>query len=84
MDALLARGAAVIGLDLDKKIADLYDRPDFLGVMCNVTKEKDIDAALHKATLRFGGLDMVVLNAGIFMESRNIRRYRLCAMAKNF
>ena len=72
VDALLARGAAVIGLDLDKKIADLYDRPDFLGVMCNVTKEKDIDAALHKATLRFGGLDMVVLNAGIFMESRNI------------
>jgi len=70
--AFLARGAAVIGLDLDTKVESLYARPDFLGLHCDVTNEQHVTAALARAELAFGGLDMLVLNAGIFPASRKI------------
>ncbi len=63
VDSLLARGAAVVGLDLH---ANMHKRPDFLGVRCDVTSATDITAALEAAVRTFGGLDMLVLNAGIF------------------
>src|SRR5947208_90943 len=70
--AFLARGAAVVGLDLDAKIASLHSRSDFLGVSCDVTEEPQVRSALEKAVLAFGGLDMLVLNAGVFTASRKI------------
>jgi rhamnose utilization protein RhaD (predicted bifunctional aldolase and dehydrogenase)/NAD(P)-dependent dehydrogenase (short-subunit alcohol dehydrogenase family) len=70
--AFLARGAVVVGLDLDAKIESLHSRGDFLGVSCDVTDETQVRAALGKAVLAFGGLDMLVLNAGIFPASRKI------------
>jgi len=70
--AFLARGAAVVGLDLDARIASLHNRGDFLGVSCDVTDETQVRSALEKAVLAFGGLDMLVLNAGIFPASRKI------------
>src|SRR6266699_203425 len=70
--AFLARGAAVVGLDLDTKIESLHNRGDFLGVSCDVTDETQVRSALEKALLAFGGLDMLILNAGIFTASRKI------------
>src|SRR6266480_1386118 len=70
--AFLARGAAVVGLDLDTKIESLHDRGDFLGVSCDVTDETQVHSALEKAVLAFGGIDMLVLNAGVFTASRKI------------
>jgi rhamnose utilization protein RhaD (predicted bifunctional aldolase and dehydrogenase)/NAD(P)-dependent dehydrogenase (short-subunit alcohol dehydrogenase family) len=69
VDSLLARGAAVVGLDL-KPIA--LDRPDFQGVVCDVTREPEVCSAVAAAVESFGGLDILVLNAGIFPESRRI------------
>lgn len=66
VDALLRRGAAVVGLDVNPSIASLYQRPDFRGFACDLTKETEITDALEKAVRAFGGLDMLVLNAGIF------------------
>jgi len=66
VDALLARGAAVIGLDIDANIEQLYQRPDFLGLVCDVADEDQVAQALESAVQRFGGLDMLILNAGIF------------------
>jgi NAD(P)-dependent dehydrogenase (short-subunit alcohol dehydrogenase family) len=70
--AFLARGAAVVGLDLDAKVEALHSRPDFLGIRCDVTDEGAVQAALETAVLAHGGLDMLVLNAGIFPASRKI------------
>ncbi|MEW6313441.1 MAG: bifunctional aldolase/short-chain dehydrogenase [Pseudomonadota bacterium] len=72
VDALLARGAAVIGLDLNPAIAALYSRADFLGIACDVTDTAALQAALEAGVRRYGGLDMLVLNAGIFPASRKI------------
>jgi rhamnose utilization protein RhaD (predicted bifunctional aldolase and dehydrogenase)/NAD(P)-dependent dehydrogenase (short-subunit alcohol dehydrogenase family) len=70
--ALLARGAAVVGLDRAESIAALHDRPDYLGIRCDLTDEAAIRAAIARTAYAFGGLDMLVLNAGIFGASQSI------------
>jgi rhamnose utilization protein RhaD (predicted bifunctional aldolase and dehydrogenase)/NAD(P)-dependent dehydrogenase (short-subunit alcohol dehydrogenase family) len=72
VDAFLKRGAAVVGLDLDPGIQSLHSRPDFLGMRCDVTDEAQVRAALERTALAFGGIDMLVLNAGVFPASRRI------------
>ena len=64
--SLLARGAAVVGLDRDDAIQALHRRPDFLGVACDVTDGRAMAEALDAAVRAYGGLDMLVLNAGVF------------------
>ena len=65
--SLLQRGAAVVGLDLDAAIAYRHDgNAAFLGIACDVTDGEAVGNALQQTLLRFGGLDMLVLNAGIF------------------
>jgi rhamnose utilization protein RhaD (predicted bifunctional aldolase and dehydrogenase)/NAD(P)-dependent dehydrogenase (short-subunit alcohol dehydrogenase family) len=66
VDSLLKRGAAVVGLDINPAIEKLYDRTDFVGVTCDVSDETAIANSLDKAVQTFGGLDILILNAGIF------------------
>lgn len=72
VEALLARGAAVVGLDVDPRIEALYQRRDYLGVRCDVTDEEAVERALASGVAAFGGLDLLLLNAGIFPPSREI------------
>lgn len=71
--SFLKRGAAVVGLDRNPAIESLWERADFLGVACDVTDPAAIGAALDAAARRFGGVDMLVLNAGIFPPSQPIQ-----------
>ncbi len=66
VDALLARGAAVVGLDIDPEIERLFPQSGFLGLVCDVADERQIAPALESAVRHFGGVDMLILNAGIF------------------
>ncbi len=67
VDALLKRGAAVVGLDLDEQVtASGGTRADYLGLKCDVTSAVAINDALEQAVRCFGGLDMLILNAGVF------------------
>ncbi|MEY2551076.1 MAG: hypothetical protein QOG12_1220, partial [Verrucomicrobiota bacterium] len=73
VEALLKRGAAVIGLDLDEQVATIAgQRPDYLGLRCDLTSEEAIMAALEQSVRQFGGLDILILNAGIFPASRRV------------
>jgi rhamnose utilization protein RhaD (predicted bifunctional aldolase and dehydrogenase)/NAD(P)-dependent dehydrogenase (short-subunit alcohol dehydrogenase family) len=72
VEALLARGAAVVGLDVDPKVETILARPDFLGLACDVTDEAALTAAVARTVAAFGGLDMLILNAGIFPAARKI------------
>lgn len=72
VDSLLKRGAAVVGIDLDSSIETLYKRPDFLGIQCDVTSEAGLAKAIEKTVYTFGGVDMLILNAGIFPSSKRI------------
>jgi len=66
VEALLSRGAAVVGADLNPNIETLYGCPNFLGIQCDLTSEEVVSQLLERTTDAFGGLDMLVLNAGIF------------------
>jgi len=72
VDALLRRGAAVVGLDLNPAITGMIKRPDFLGIACDLTQEGQVGSALEAAVRAFGGLDILILNAGIFPGGKKI------------
>ena len=67
--ALLAEGAAVVGLDADPRVVDAFEGPAGLGIEADVTDRRAIEEAVERAVERFGGLDMLVLNAGVFPPS---------------
>jgi rhamnose utilization protein RhaD (predicted bifunctional aldolase and dehydrogenase)/NAD(P)-dependent dehydrogenase (short-subunit alcohol dehydrogenase family) len=76
VEALLQRGAAVVGLDVNPGILRLHDRPDFRGIVCDLTAEAAVASALEEAVRAFGGLDMLVMNAGVFPEGEEIGELR--------
>jgi rhamnose utilization protein RhaD (predicted bifunctional aldolase and dehydrogenase)/NAD(P)-dependent dehydrogenase (short-subunit alcohol dehydrogenase family) len=71
-EAFLKNGASIVALDIDKRVDGLIKSPDFLGLPCDVTKPDAIKKALETAVRKFGGIDMLVLNAGIFPSSKQI------------
>jgi rhamnose utilization protein RhaD (predicted bifunctional aldolase and dehydrogenase)/NAD(P)-dependent dehydrogenase (short-subunit alcohol dehydrogenase family) len=66
VESLLARGAAVIALDRDEKVLSMKSGVGYLGLVCDLTDAAQFLAALQQGVEKFGGLDMLVLNAGIF------------------
>lgn len=82
-EELMRRGAAVIALDINPAIENQSDKArraeglaqagkSFLGIQCDITDEDALAVALESAVRRFGGLDMLILNAGIFLSSKRI------------
>ena len=77
VEALLKRGAAVIGLDVSPGVTTTAGpRPDFLGLTCDITSEEAVTAALESGVRAFGGVDMLILNAGVFPGSEPIATLR--------
>lgn len=66
VEALLKRGAAVVGLDRDPAVAGVAAKPAYLGWQADITSAEAIGAALEAGVRAFGGMDMLVLNAGVF------------------
>ena len=66
---LRQHGAAVIALDIDENIQTLFEGKDVLGMYCDITDEQSIVAALTAGVSTFGGLDILINNAGIFPVS---------------
>jgi rhamnose utilization protein RhaD (predicted bifunctional aldolase and dehydrogenase)/NAD(P)-dependent dehydrogenase (short-subunit alcohol dehydrogenase family) len=75
VEALLKRGAAVIGLDLDPSVTiGVGSRPDYLGLHCDVTSEAAVASALENGVRAYGGLDTLILNAGVFPAGTPIEK----------
>lgn len=72
VESLLKRGAAVVGIDCNPDIVQLRDGPDFKGLVCDLTRESEVVGALEDIVRTFGGVDMLVLNAGIFPKGSPI------------
>jgi NAD(P)-dependent dehydrogenase (short-subunit alcohol dehydrogenase family) len=47
-------------------VADLHTSEDYLGIACDLTDGPQVEAALDQAVKSYGGIDMLILNAGIF------------------
>ncbi len=76
VEALQAKGAAVVALDLNPNITTLFDKQDILGVVCDITQEESIQDAVKTAVRQFGGLDILISNAGNFPASEKIADLR--------
>lgn len=77
VESLLKRGAAVVGVDLNSTIEILYNRTDYLGITCNLTNPDSVSQVLERTVKRFGGIDMLVLNAGIFPSGCRIENLQM-------
>ncbi|HEX6980424.1 MAG TPA: bifunctional aldolase/short-chain dehydrogenase [Alphaproteobacteria bacterium] len=69
--AFAAQGAEVVVLDRDEAAAQAVAKKfGGLGIRCDVTDPDDVRAAFDRAASRFGGIDIVVSNAGAAWQGR--------------
>lgn len=69
--ALVAEGFRVTGADVSDRVYGAIDSTLFQGVLCDVTREDQVRAAVAAAASE-GRLDLVVCNAGIFTAGERI------------
>lgn len=72
VEALLARGAVVAALDIQTGITSRFPASSVLGIACDMTDPVAVHDAVAATVRRFGGLDMVISNAGIFPPGSRI------------
>jgi rhamnose utilization protein RhaD (predicted bifunctional aldolase and dehydrogenase)/NAD(P)-dependent dehydrogenase (short-subunit alcohol dehydrogenase family) len=75
VQSLLKRGAAVVGLDIREGYplnSPGFGSSGFAGIQCDLTDEPAVANAVSKAVNFFGGIDMLILNAGIFPPGSKI------------
>jgi len=72
VEQFIKKGAAVIALDINEAITTLHTSANFIGIRCDITAAEQLTDAIEKGVRRFGGIDMLVLNAGIFPASNRI------------
>jgi len=80
--AFLARGAAVVGADINPAIRRVSRNKKYRGLVCDITDEKAVRDTVRQTVRSFGSLDMLVLNAGTFMPSRRIKELPIAALRK--
>ncbi|MGJ0205184.1 SDR family oxidoreductase [Leucobacter sp. gxy201] len=72
VDVFLEAGASVVGWDLSETILEVSDAPNYTGVVVNVTHESAMETEIQRIIALHGGLDVVVVAAGIFPEAQLI------------
>ncbi|MCC6875680.1 MAG: bifunctional aldolase/short-chain dehydrogenase [Sandaracinaceae bacterium] len=69
---LRAAGAAVCVLDIKPEVQEKFHAPDALGMVCDVRDSAAVQGAVERCVRAFGGLDVLVSNAGDFPPSQHI------------
>jgi rhamnose utilization protein RhaD (predicted bifunctional aldolase and dehydrogenase)/NAD(P)-dependent dehydrogenase (short-subunit alcohol dehydrogenase family) len=69
---LLVSGASVVGWDVSPTVVDAFDGPEWLGLEVDVTDPAAQRAALAAAVAAFGGVDILVVSAGIFPTAAHL------------
>ncbi len=65
-ESLAEQGAQVVGLDIDKEIPEIMKKIGGVGKVVNLTDDEAVKTAVAETVRQFGGIDIVVSNAGIF------------------
>jgi NAD(P)-dependent dehydrogenase (short-subunit alcohol dehydrogenase family) len=71
VEALLKNGATVVGLDVNENVT-INTNINYIGIICDLTNEQSVKDSIYKITLKFGGIDILILNAGIFPKSERV------------
>ena len=73
VESFLDRGAAVIALDISNSIETVIKHQNYLGLVCDLTNEISTKDSIEMGVRHFGGIDMIVLNAGVFPEGKKVK-----------
>lgn len=71
-ESLAEQGAQVVGLDIDKDIPAIMAKIGAAGIVVNLTEDQPVQDAIDFTVREFGGIDIVVSNAGIFPKNDNL------------
>lgn len=71
-EALNAQGAVVMALDINPNITTQFTQKGLVGRVCDVTSDEQLKAAIEATVRQFGGLDILICNAGMFPSSQMI------------
>jgi NAD(P)-dependent dehydrogenase (short-subunit alcohol dehydrogenase family) len=71
-ESLAEQGAQVVGLDIDKEIPDIMKKIGGIGIVVNLTEDQPVQDAIDFTVREFGGIDIVVSNAGIFPKNDHL------------
>jgi rhamnose utilization protein RhaD (predicted bifunctional aldolase and dehydrogenase)/NAD(P)-dependent dehydrogenase (short-subunit alcohol dehydrogenase family) len=71
VETLLKNGATVVGLDINQDVI-LNKNINYFGIVCDLTNEQRVEESIYNITLKFGGIDILILNAGIFPKSEKV------------
>jgi rhamnose utilization protein RhaD (predicted bifunctional aldolase and dehydrogenase)/NAD(P)-dependent dehydrogenase (short-subunit alcohol dehydrogenase family) len=71
-EALLAQGAAVLASDINPEIERLFVQAGSAGFVADVTDRDAVERSVAECVRRFGGIDILVSNAGFFSPSQRI------------
>jgi len=78
-----AEGARVGVIDINEKAASataadaMHEGPEAIAVRADVTNESEVEAAIAEVERRFGGLDVIVPNAGVLLAGKDARADQL-------
>ncbi|MEM9481651.1 MAG: bifunctional aldolase/short-chain dehydrogenase, partial [Verrucomicrobiota bacterium] len=78
-ESLYQAGACVAVMDLNPESEETFAADDRLGIQLDLTNDEAVKAAIQRVVAQFGGIDILVSNAGIFtagayledMEAKN-------------
>ncbi len=82
VQSLLERGSAVVGLDINPAIKANFVHPSYRGFVCDVANEAAVRETIQRVILWAGGLDMLVLNAGMFPSGCDIDKMNLAEFTR--
>ncbi len=72
--ALIAHGAVVCAIDINPAIVGLFNHQGVIEAVCDVTDMEAMKKAVENTIRHFGGLDILISNAGLFPLSERIEQ----------
>jgi len=70
---MLDNGCTVVGLDKNKKIQELFSEYIcYKGLLCDLNNTSNIKKVVSSCVKKFGGIDILISNAGVFTSSENL------------
>ena len=69
---LAAEGAVVMGLDIDPNVKNILKKVGGTGMICDVTDDNQVHKIIDEVVAIYGGLDILVCNAGTFLSGESI------------
>ncbi|MEZ4620478.1 MAG: SDR family oxidoreductase [Caldilineaceae bacterium] len=60
---------------MNPTIVSQFGNPSIVGQVCDVTDSTQLQEAVEATVRAFGGLDIVICNAGMFLKARRLPQW---------